>query len=154
MVLSKFWILTVFSVISCTIPFAFEPGTVIQSPGRSISLAESCMPATNPKIVSLNTNIRIAAEAPNPANRLAGDFPIKMAIMTIPPIKNSKTWSTCMNPLIGRFLFPCRMLYISRNTKIKPFIANNKANTIYTAHIFWDKSNKPFPRINARGNKA
>ena len=70
MVLSKFWILTVFSVISCTMPFASPEGSVTQSPGRTISLAESCMPATNPKIVSLNTNIRIAAEAPNPANRL------------------------------------------------------------------------------------
>ena len=80
-VLSKFCILTVFKVISCTIPFALDPGTVIQSPGRNISLADNCMPATNPSIVSLNTNIRMAAEAPSPANNVAGDLLTRMAIM-------------------------------------------------------------------------
>jgi len=41
------------------------------------------MPATKPNMESLNTNIRIAAEAPNPANRLAGDLFTIIAIITI-----------------------------------------------------------------------
>ena len=32
------------------------------------------MPATKPKIVSLKTNIKIAADAPNPASKETGEF--------------------------------------------------------------------------------
>ena len=43
--------------ISCTMPFASPEGSVTQSPGRTISLAESWIPATKPNMESLNTNI-------------------------------------------------------------------------------------------------
>ena len=74
MVLSQFCILTVFRLISCTVPLASPLGSCIQSPNRIISLADSCTPATNPKMLSLNISIRIAADAPNPANRVMGDL--------------------------------------------------------------------------------
>ena len=102
MVLSKFWILTVFSVISCTMPFASPEGSVTQSPGRTISLAESWIPATKPNMESLNTNIKIAAEAPKPANKVAGDLFTIIAMITIPPTKKRSTCNTWIKPFIGR----------------------------------------------------
>ena len=57
MVLSQFCIFTVFRVISWTMPSAVPFGRVTQSPMRNMSFAESCTPDTNPKILSLNTNI-------------------------------------------------------------------------------------------------
>ena len=67
MVLSKFCTFTVVSVTSFTKPLAPCRSIVIQSPGRSMSLAVSCTPATRPRIVSLKTRAMTAAEAPSPA---------------------------------------------------------------------------------------
>jgi len=100
-VLSQFCIFTVLRVISFTIPLADPLGKAIQSPIRSISLAESCTPATNPKILSLNTNINTAAEAPNPAKRVAGDLSIRIDMAMIAATKNSSTCNTWTNPFIG-----------------------------------------------------
>src|SRR6056297_3334883 len=86
-VLSQFCTLTVWRVISCTTPSAFLLGIEIQSPGFTILLAESWMLETNPKMVSLNTRIRIAATAPNPAISAAGDFPRITDKIKIVPIK-------------------------------------------------------------------
>ena len=115
-VLSKFLTLTAFSVTSITVPFAPYFSIVIQSPGRSISLAESCMPATNPKSVSLNTSIRIAAEAPSPANSVVGDLPIRMLMISIKPIKKTATCNSWMKPFSGLFLSDSFRLYISCTT--------------------------------------
>ena len=60
-------------LLAPTIPLALYAGAVIQSPLCNILFAESCIPATNPNIVSLKINMRIAADAPNPANKRAGD---------------------------------------------------------------------------------
>ena len=68
----------------------------------SISLAESCTPETNPIIESLNTSIRIAAEAPNPANSDNGDLSIRILTTTIAPTNQSITWTVCNIPFKGR----------------------------------------------------
>ena len=39
-----------------------------------MSFAVSCIPATNPLMVSWKTNIKIAAEAPNPAKSVAESY--------------------------------------------------------------------------------
>ena len=68
MVLSKFCTLTVVSDTSLTYPLAPYLFMVIQSPGRSMSLAVSCTPATRPRMVSLKISMMMAAEAPRPAS--------------------------------------------------------------------------------------
>ena len=113
MVLSKLRTLTAFKVTSMTFPSAPYLFIVIQSPGRSISLADSWIPATNPKIVSLNTNMSIAAEAPNPAKRDTGDLLINTLMISIIPTKTMATCKICMNPFSGLFLKVSFWLYIS-----------------------------------------
>ena len=90
-VLSKFCILTVFSVTSSTVPSTLYFGILIQSPGLNILLADNMTPATNPMIVSLNISIRIAAEAPNPASSFSGERPISRLVTTIAAKKNRPT---------------------------------------------------------------
>ena len=102
MVLSQLRTFTVFSVTSITVPSAPYLGIAIQSPTFSISLAESCTPETNPIIESLNTSIRIAAEAPNPANSDNGDLSIRILTTTIAPTNQSITWTVCNIPFKGR----------------------------------------------------
>ena len=84
-VLSQLRTFTVVRVTSITVPSAPYFGIVIQSPGRSISLAESWTPATNPIIVSLKTNIKIAAEAPNPVRMFTGSLSINVLTIIITP---------------------------------------------------------------------
>ena len=84
-VLSKFCILTVVSVTSVTYPSAPYLLMVIQSPGRSMSFAESCTPATSPRIVSLNMSISMAAEAPRPVSMAEASLSMSMLIMMIMP---------------------------------------------------------------------
>ena len=78
MVLSQFCTFTVVSVTSSTLPSAPYLSMVIQSPGRSMSFAESCTPATSPMILSLKTNISTAADAPSPANSFVGSLSMTM----------------------------------------------------------------------------
>ena len=104
MVLSKFLTFTAFNVTSITVPSAPYLLIVIQSPARSISLADNWMPATKPKIVSLKTNIKIAADAPNPASKETGDLLIRILITNITPIKKTVTCKICMKPFNGLFL--------------------------------------------------
>ena len=101
MVLSKFFTLTVFSVISITVPSAPYLGIEIQSSTRNISLADSWMPATNPRIVSLNTNIRMAADAPIPVKIVEGDSLIRMLINNITPTENKITCTIWTKPFSG-----------------------------------------------------
>ena len=63
--------------------------------------ADSCTPATKPRMLSLNTNINTAAEAPNPAKRVAGDLSIRIDTAMIAATKNSNTCNTCTKPFIG-----------------------------------------------------
>ena len=86
-VLSKFLTFTEYRLTSSTSPSAPYFGTVIQSPWRSMSFEDSCHPATKPRIVSLNTSIRIAIEAPIPAMRVPKDTSIIMLKNEIPPMK-------------------------------------------------------------------
>ena len=104
-VLSQFWIFTVFKVISCTMPSAVPLGKVTQSPMRSMSLTDNCMPATNPRMLSLNTNISTAADAPSPAKSFIGDLSINTATIRMPPRKNNRTCKTWTNPFRGRFFW-------------------------------------------------
>ena len=111
MVLSKLRIFTVFNVTSITVPSAPYFGIVIQSPTFSILLAESWMPETNPMILSLKTNIRTAAEAPNPVSNTTGLCFIKILIMMIAPIKKRMTCAVCKSPFKGLSLYCSRALY-------------------------------------------
>ena len=101
MVLSQFCTLTTVSDTSTTTPLAIVEGTTIQSPTRSISLLESCMPATNPSIESLKISIRAAAKAPSPPRRAIGDLlmSIDMQIMVI--IIHTIPFATFITPLRG-----------------------------------------------------
>ena len=87
MVLSQLRTFTVVSVTSMTSPSAPYFGIVIQSPGRSISLAVSCTPATKPLMVSWKTNIRIAVPAPKPVRMAIGSLSISVLMMIIEPIQ-------------------------------------------------------------------
>ena len=84
MVLSQLRTLTVVKPISITAPSAPYFGISSQSPSFNISLAESCIPATRPRIGSLNTSINTAAIAPKPLISIAGDWPISREIINIP----------------------------------------------------------------------
>ena len=86
MVLSQLRTLTVVRPISITAPSAPYFGISSQSPSLSISLAESWIPATRPRIGSLNTSISTAAMAPSPLIRIAGDWPISSEIIRMPII--------------------------------------------------------------------
>ena len=85
MVLSKFCTLTVVRETSSTYPSAPYFAIVTQSPGRSMSFAESCTPATKPKMLSLNININTAADAPSPASIVAAFWSIRMLMMRMMP---------------------------------------------------------------------
>ena len=85
-VLSQFRIFTVVRVTSITSPSAPYFGMVIQSPGRSMSFADSWTPATSPIILSLKISISTAAEAPSPASSLVGSLSIRMATIIIAPM--------------------------------------------------------------------
>ena len=110
-VLSKLRTFTVFNVTSITVPSAPYFGIVIQSPTFSILLAESWMPETNPMILSLKTNIRTAAEAPNPVSNTTGLCFIRRLIMMIAPIKKRMTCAVCKSPFKGLSLYCSRALY-------------------------------------------
>ena len=72
-VLSQFCTLTVCRLISITAPSAFSLGISIQSSTRSMSLLANCTPATNDRIVSLNTSISTADMAPRPESSSKGE---------------------------------------------------------------------------------
>lgn len=104
MVLSKFCTFTVMREMSITLPLAKVPGTTIQSPMRTMSLELSCMPDTNPRRVSLKMKEITAATAPRPVRSLAGDLSRRMAMMMIPPTKNTIMRVICSIPFRGAFL--------------------------------------------------
>ena len=63
---------------------------VIQSPGRSMSLADSCTPATRPSIESLNINISTAADAPRPASTAPALLSMSMLTMSMQPTTTAR----------------------------------------------------------------
>ena len=95
MVKSQFCTLTVVRLISCTMPSALRAGIDIQSPGLSISLTDTWMEATSPKMVSWNTSISTAAMAPMPRIRLIGFLFVSKATITITPKKINMIFSSC-----------------------------------------------------------
>ena len=102
MVLFQLRTFTVFNVTSITVPLAPYLGISIQSPTFSMSLAESCTPETKPIMESLNTSIRMAAEAPNPASSESGSRPISSPTTTMPPTSHRMTCMVCNIPFKGR----------------------------------------------------
>ena len=101
-VLSQLRTFTVLSVTSVTMPSASYLGILIQSPTFSISLADNCMPLTKPIILSLNTSINTAADAPSPARSDTGSLSITSLKMTMPPTNHITTWSVCNILFSGR----------------------------------------------------
>ena len=99
MVMSKFCTFTVVRPTSSTVPLILRAGTVIQSPGRSMSLSVSCTPATTPIIESLNTSMSTVAAAPRPVITVSGFLSARMEIMMITPTETEITWSICLMPL-------------------------------------------------------
>ncbi len=84
--------------MSKTTPSAPYLGIEIQSPQRSISFAESWTEATNPRMASLKTNIKTAADAPNPARILTGDLPINIETTRITTMTETTSFSIWTNP--------------------------------------------------------
>lgn len=82
-VLSQLRILTVVSETSSTRPSAPYLGMAIQSPTCSMSLAESWMPETKPRMLSRKISMMTAAEAPSPVSRKAGDLSSRIETMRI-----------------------------------------------------------------------
>ena len=113
-VLSQLRTLTVFRVISSTVPFAVPSGIWIQSPRRTILFCASCTPATNPSMLSLNMSISTAADAPRPVSRTAGDLSMTTETMIMPPIKYMTTFRACTTPWSGCVLCLSVLLYMSR----------------------------------------
>lgn len=72
-------------------------------PTLSMSLAESWMPETNPRMLSRKISMMIAADAPKPANRLAGDLSIRIETISMPQISAAMPCPVCLSPLIGLF---------------------------------------------------
>lgn len=81
MVLSQFCTFTVVKLISITSPSALLLGMTIQSPIFTMRLDINCIPATNPRIESLNTSISTADTAPSPASNAIGLFSIRILMM-------------------------------------------------------------------------
>ena len=104
MVLSQLRTFTAVSDTSVTMPFTIVPGMAIQSPTRSMSLADSCNPATKPRIESLKINISAAANAPSPVSRAAGDRSTSKATDMMAIIIHTSPLATLRMPLRGKFL--------------------------------------------------
>ena len=98
MVLSKLRIFTVTSDTSSTMPLTSYLGIVIQSPGLTILLAESWMPATSPSSVSLKIKANTVATAPSPAIRLRGDCPKAYDTPATRPMAMTVSFRNCMMP--------------------------------------------------------
>ena len=101
MVLSQLRTLTVFKVISMTLPLALESGICIQSPICIMLFWVSWTPATKPRMLSLKTSMRTAAEAPSPVRRTVGDLSISTARETIPLTKIITTWIAWTTAFMG-----------------------------------------------------
>ena len=102
-VLSQLRILTVVNDTSSTFPSAPYFGTEIQSPTLSMSLAESWMPDTNPRMLSRKISISTAAEAPSPVSRMVGDLSSRIETIRMAQISAAMPCAVCRRPLMGLF---------------------------------------------------
>ena len=100
-VLSQFLTFTVVSAISTTSPSAPYLGISSQSPTASMLLADNCIPATKPKIGSLNTNNSTADKAPKPLSKINGDLSISSDTARIPVNTLAISLMVCKSPLRG-----------------------------------------------------
>ena len=92
-VLSKFWIFVVKRLISIIFPSILYLGIPIQSPILRFLEVETCIPVTNPKMVSLKTKRTTAVTAPKTPITVCKPMPkiTKIPIsekITIPKILN------------------------------------------------------------------
>ena len=102
-VLSQLRTFTVVSVTSITVPSAPYFGIWIQSPTFSISLADSWMPDTKPRMLSLKMSMTMAAEAPSPVKRIVGDLSMRIETIRITQMKSAIPCAVCRSPLMGLF---------------------------------------------------
>ena len=84
MLLSQFWILTVWSAISMTSPLALAWGMSTQSPMRIMSLDMIWMLATSERMVSRKMRMRTAVSAPTPERKTRGLWSARIAMATMP----------------------------------------------------------------------
>ena len=110
--LSQLRILTVVSDTSSTVPSAPNLGTEIQSPTLSMSLAESWMPDTKPRILSRNISISTAAEAPRLVSSSVGDLSIRIEMTRMAQISSAMPCAVCRSPLMGLFCHAGRVATI------------------------------------------
>ena len=102
-VLSQLRIFTVVSDTSSTAPSASNFGTEIQSPTFTMSLAESWMLDTKPRMLSRKINISTAAEAPRLVSRMVGDLSIRTETARMKQTSSANPCAVCRRPLIGLF---------------------------------------------------
>src|SRR5690606_15714822 len=95
-VLSQFCTRTIFKLISKTSPSTTYFGISIQSPTRTESYADTCILATNPKIMSLNTSIKIAEAAPRETKNDQGELPVNTDTTNMVVMKIRKICTTCI----------------------------------------------------------
>ena len=93
-VLSKFWTLTVERFTSITVPSASDPFIVIQSPILTVSLTVIWILETKPSIVSLNTRIIIADNAPRDARKVPISLPVRTDRISIIPMNQRNIITT------------------------------------------------------------
>jgi hypothetical protein len=89
-----------------------------------MSFEVSCIPATKPRIESLNINEKTAVNAPIPLSKIIGLLPIRYATITIPRMIDKTILTTCKNPLIGLTLEIGYFLYISSTESKTALITN------------------------------
>ena len=104
MVLSQLRIFTVVSATSMTSPSAPNLGISIQSPRATMRLAESWIPATRPRMLSLKISIMIAVMAPSPEKIRTGDLPMSVEIISIVAASTRMILMTCKKLLMGSSL--------------------------------------------------
>ena len=95
MVLSQLRTFTVVSAMSITLPSAPNFFISIQSSGRSMSLAESWMPATKPRMLSLNTSSSTAVMAPRPLSSTSGERSSSAENMMMRKVSVRMIFTTC-----------------------------------------------------------
>lgn len=157
-VLSHARILMVVSATSSTTPSMPYLDIAIQSPTLSILLADSCTPATSPRMLSLNMSISTAAEAPIPVRSIVGERSSIMARTSIIAMQAIITYPVCARPLSG---LPCQVGRCSMRSKLALTRAKPKRVQAITRYIsvtrlsiVYIQSILPSSGINAMGSNT
>ena len=66
-----------------------------------MSLAESCTPATSPRMLSRKTSMKIAAEAPRPVRNIAGERSRRIEKTRMTATRKAMTCQVCIRPFSG-----------------------------------------------------